>query len=180
MLEGLVHRVIAQLFALSGQLGLGVFMRESVLVRLGVIRRRFVFMRFSGEDDDGIRGDVVWTRSYQRRGHRSDCGLGACAGAWQIWERGWLRLHTWDALYRAGSYLRKSWLGSRLGSSAHVRGFVRCCVGWQLRRRVYGRRRWAYGAVRDRESCWRWCSDLPEAPFVSSAWVIDESVEGTR
>ena len=89
LLEGLVHRVIAQLFALSGQLGLGVFVRESVLVRLGVIRRRFVFMRFSGEDDDGIRGDVVWTRSYQRRGHRSDCGLGACAGAWQIWERGW-------------------------------------------------------------------------------------------
>ena len=89
MLEGLVHRVIAQLFALSGQLGLGVFMRESVLVRLGVVRQRFVFMRFSGEDDDGIRGDVVWTRSYQRRGHRSDCGLGACAGAWQIWERGW-------------------------------------------------------------------------------------------
>ena len=69
MLEGLVHRVIAQLFALSGQLGLGVFMRESVLVRLGVIRRRFVFMRFSGEDDDGIRGDVVQTCSYQRRAH---------------------------------------------------------------------------------------------------------------
>ena len=33
MLEGLVHRVIAQLFALSGKPGLGVIMRESVLVR---------------------------------------------------------------------------------------------------------------------------------------------------
>ena len=42
MLEGLVHRVIAQLFALSGQPGLGVTMRESVLVRLGVVRQRYV------------------------------------------------------------------------------------------------------------------------------------------
>ena len=72
MLEGLVHRVIAQLFALSGQPGLGVLMRESVLVRLGVVRQRFVFVCFAGEDDDGIRGDVVQTRSYQRRAHGCD------------------------------------------------------------------------------------------------------------
>ena len=55
MLEGLVHLVIAQLFALSGEpAGLGVIMRESVLVRLGVVRQRYVFVRFAGEDDNGI------------------------------------------------------------------------------------------------------------------------------
>ena len=54
LLEGLVYRVIAQLFTFSGQPGLGVFMRESVLVRLGVVRQRYVFVRFAGEDDNGI------------------------------------------------------------------------------------------------------------------------------
>ena len=54
MLEGLVHLVIAQLFALSAEPALGVIMRESVLVRLGVVRQRYVFVRFAGEDDNGI------------------------------------------------------------------------------------------------------------------------------
>ena len=54
MLEGLVHLVIAQLLALSGEPALGVIMRESFFVGLGVIRQRYVFVRFAGEDDNGI------------------------------------------------------------------------------------------------------------------------------
>ena len=74
MLEGLVHRMILQFFALSGKPGLGVSMCESVLVRLRVDRLRIALVRLTGEDDDGIRGDVVQPRSYQRRAHGCDFG----------------------------------------------------------------------------------------------------------
>ena len=50
-------------------------MCESVLVRLRVDRLLFVLARLTGEDDDGIRGDVVQTRGYQRRAHGCDRGL---------------------------------------------------------------------------------------------------------
>ena len=38
-------------------------------------RLRIALVRLTGEDDDGIRGDVVQTRGYQRRAHGCNRGL---------------------------------------------------------------------------------------------------------